>query len=138
MKNKKSFPFLILMALLFVSAAEAQMKSGEATPPNPTVAYQAKFPITVQGGQYDLLTIILDFPSGAGVPKHFHGGHVLVTVLSGEMTLIEKNAETVIKAGESWTENPGVEHAVVNKGASARVAVSMLLPKGAEAQTLVQ
>jgi quercetin dioxygenase-like cupin family protein len=138
MKNKKIFPFLILMARFFVSAAEAQMKSGGATPPTPTVVCQAKFPITVQGGQYDLLTIVLDFPSGAGVPKHFHGGHVLVTVLNGEMTLIENNAETVIKAGESWTENPGAEHAVVNKGASARVAVSMLLPKGAEAQTLVQ
>jgi quercetin dioxygenase-like cupin family protein len=137
-KKKKAIPFLILMALLFVSAAEAQMKSGEGTPLPPTVVYQAKFPITVQGNQYDLLTMILDFSSGAGVPKHFHGGHALVTVLSGEMTLIEKNVETVIKAGESWTENPGAEHAVVNKGATARVAVSMLLPKGAEAQTLVQ
>ncbi len=138
MKTKKLFPFLILMALLFVSAVEAQTKSSDATLPIPTVVYQAKFPITVQGGQYELLTIILEFPSGAGVPKHFHSGHVLVTVLSGEITLIEKNAETVKKAGESWTENPGAEHEVVNKGASARVAISMLLPKGAEVQTLVQ
>lgn len=71
--------------------------------------------------------------------RHFHGGHVQVTVLSGEMTLTEKGAMRVVKSGESWTENPGDQHSVVNAGAvPARVAISMLLPKGAEANTIVK
>lgn len=89
--------------------------------------------------KYDLLTIIMDFPSGAGVPRHIHGGSVLVTVLSGEITLKEKGGEMVKKTGESWTEKPGDEHAVVNAGtATVRVVVTMLLPKGAEATTVVK
>jgi quercetin dioxygenase-like cupin family protein len=81
----------------------------------------------------------MDFPSGAGVPRHIHGGSALVTVLSGEITLKEKGAEIVKKTGESWTEKPGSEHAVVNAGtATVRVAISMLLPKGAEATTVLK
>jgi quercetin dioxygenase-like cupin family protein len=139
MKTTKQFLFVILMALLMVSAAIAEEKAGQTTPPGPTTAYQAKFPITVRGGDYDLLTVILDFPPGAGVPKHFHGGQVLVTVLSGELTLTEKGAERIMKTGESWTENPGDQHAVVNAGrAITRVAVSILLPRGAEVTTIVK
>ena len=78
-------------------------------------------------------------PPGAGVPNHMHGGHVLATVLGGEMTLREKGSERVIKAGESWAENPGDAHSAVNASTTgARVAVSMLLPKGAEATTMMK
>jgi len=43
------------------------------------------------------------------------------------------------KTGESWTEKPGDEHAVINAGkATVRVAVSILLPKGVEATSLVK
>jgi len=89
--------------------------------------------------EYDLLTVIMDFPSGAGVPKHVHGGSVLVMVLSGEISLKEKGAEIIKRTGESWTEKPGDEHVVINAGtANVRVVVNMLLPKGAEATTLVK
>lgn len=138
MKAIKQLPLFILVTLLFVSAAAAQEKSNETAATAPVVTYQSKFPVVVQGAEYDLLTMIIDFPTGAGFPKHFHGGPVLVTVMSGEITVQQGGAEKVLKTGESWTENPGDIHAVVNKGASARVAVSMLLPKGAEATTLVQ
>jgi quercetin dioxygenase-like cupin family protein len=138
-KNIKQFMFVALVAILWISVARADDKAGQAAPLGPTVTYQAKFPLTIQGAEYDLLTIIMDFPSRAGVPKHFHGGFVLVTVLSGEITLIEKGTQTIKKTGESWTEKPGDEHAVVNAGTSnVRVAVSMLLPKGAEATSLVK
>ncbi len=138
MKTVKQFPVFLFLTLLLVSAAAAQVKQGETVPPGPTVVYQAKFPIALNGAEYDLLSVIMEFPAGAGVPEHFHGGSVLVTVLSGEMTLKENGSERIVKTGESWTENPGAVHAVVNKGKSARVAVSMLLPKGAEATTLVK
>ena len=139
MKTTKQILFVALAAILWVSVATADEKAGQSATPGPSVVYQAKFPLTVQGAEYDLLTIIMDFPSGAGVPRHIHGGPVLVTVLSGEITLKEKGGEVVKKTGESWTEKPGDEHAVVNAGtATVRVVISMLLPKGAEATTVVK
>jgi quercetin dioxygenase-like cupin family protein len=139
MKTMKQFLFVAFVATLSVSVAMADEKAGQTATPGPTIVYQAKYPITVQGGDYDLLTIIMDFPTGAGVPRHIHGGSVLVTVLSGEITLKEKGTQIIKKSGENWTEAPGDEHAVVNAGsATVRVAISMLLPKGAEATTVVK
>jgi len=139
MRTIKQLLFVIPMALFLASAAIAEEKAGQTAPPGPTTAYQAKFPITVQDGDYDLLTVILDFPPGAGIPMHFHGGRVLATVLSGELTLTEKGAQRIIKTGESWTENAGDQHSAVNAGkANTRVAVSILLPRGAEVNTIVK
>ena len=139
MKTVKQLLVAVLAMFLWISAAAADEKSGQAAAPSPTVVHMSKFPLTVGGAEYDLLTIIQDFPAGAGVAAHKHGGYVLVTVLSGEMTLREKGSERVIKTGESWTENPGDVHAVVNAGtATTRVAVSILIPKGAEVTTMVK
>ena len=139
MKTVKQLLFIALVGLLMVSAAMAQEKASQTAEPGPTTAYQAKFPVTLQGGEYDLNTVILDFPQGAGMPTHMHGGYVLVTVLNGEMTLKEKGGERIMKVGESWTENPGDQHSVVNAGtAVARVVVNMLLPKGAEFTTIIK
>jgi quercetin dioxygenase-like cupin family protein len=135
MKMIKQVLFMVVMALFLVSTALAQEPTGQG----PITVSQAMFPIKVKGADYNLITQILDFPSGAGVAKHFHGGPVLVTVLSGEMTLKNKNGERVLKTGQSWTENSGDQHAVVNAGSvTTRVAVSMLLPKGAKDTTLVK
>jgi quercetin dioxygenase-like cupin family protein len=137
MRIVKPFPLLFALTLLFVFATGVQAgpQSGD---PGPVIAHQAKYPITVDGKEYDLLTLIIDFPNGAGFPEHYHGGNVVATVLSGEITLKEKGTERVVKTGESWTEAPGAVHSVVNKGAPTRVAVSILLPKGAEMQTPVK
>ncbi len=140
MNTVKLLLFVALMGLLMFSTATAEEKVSQTTAaPGPTTTYQAKFPVTLQGGEYDMKTIIIDFPQGAGMPTHMHGGHVLAMVLHGEMTLKEKGTERVIKAGESWTENPGDHHSVVNAGAAAaRVVVNMLLPKGAETTTIIK
>lgn len=135
MKILKQIPLLLFMVVFLNTASEAQEKPATAETPGPAIVYQSKFPITVEGNDYTLLNMILEFPSGAGLPTHYHGGYVLVTVLSGEMTLRHGDTEKIMKTGESWTENPGDIHEVVNKGASARVSVSMLLPKGAEVTT---
>ena len=137
MKIAKPFPLLFVLTLLIVFATgiQADPKSGG---PGPVIAHQAKYSIPVEGKEYDLLTLIIDFPNGAGFPEHYHGGNVVATVLSGEITLKEKGTERVVKTGENWTEAPGAVHSVVNKGAPARVAVSILLPKGAEMQTPVK
>ena len=106
MKTLKQSLLAALMLFLLIATAAAEEKGGTAAAPSPVVVNMSKFPITVAGGDYDLLTIIQDFPAGVGVTNHKHGGYVLVTVLSGEMTLREKGTERVIKTGESWTEQP--------------------------------
>jgi quercetin dioxygenase-like cupin family protein len=133
---------LLLVTLITAFTAAADDMAGKTTAPaplGPTATYQAKYPIPVQGGDYELLTVILDFPPGAGVPRHFHGGYMVVTVLSGELTLTEKGASRVVKTGDSWTENIGDQHSVINTGSiPTRVVVTTLLPKGAELTTLVK
>lgn len=139
MKTVKQVFLAALMLFLLISAATADEKGGQATAPSPVVVSMSKFPLAVAGGDYDLLTIIQDFPAGIGMATHKHGGYVLVTVMSGEMTLREKGIERVIKTGESWTERPGDIHAVVNAGTvTTRVAISILIPKGAEVTTMVK
>ncbi|MBI5057785.1 MAG: cupin domain-containing protein [Nitrospirae bacterium] len=139
MKTLKQLLFIALMGLLFVTVAAAEEKGNQPTTPGPATTYQAKMPVTLPGGEYDQMTLIIDFPPGAGFPEHMHGGYVLVIVLQGEITIKEKGSEKTIKAGESWTEAPGNLHSAVNAGAStARVVVNMLLPKGAEATTIIK
>jgi quercetin dioxygenase-like cupin family protein len=135
----KLLPILAFTVFLGVSVAAAAEKGGQAAAKGPTVVSEAKFPITLGSGEYDLIIRVMDFPAGAGNPNHKHGGHVLVTVLSGEMTLREKGTEKIVKAGESWTENPGNIHAVINAGpVTARIVASFLIPKGAEITTPVK
>jgi quercetin dioxygenase-like cupin family protein len=139
MKTLKQSILAALMLFLLIATVAAEEKGGKAAAPGPVVVNMSKFPITVAGGDYDLLTIIQDFPAGGGIANHKHGGYVLVTVLSGEMTLREKGIERVIKTGESWTEHPGDVHAAVNAGTvTTRVAISILIPKGAEVTTMVK
>jgi quercetin dioxygenase-like cupin family protein len=139
MKILKQVIFLTLVVFLWSSIAVADEKGSEAAIPGPTVVSQAKFPLTVGSGEYDLMTSTLEFPVGAGFANHMHGGYVLVTVLNGEMTLREKGTEKIVKVGESWTESPGDVHAVVNAGTTtARVVATFLLPKGAEMTTFVK
>jgi quercetin dioxygenase-like cupin family protein len=130
---------VMLMLFIWITTATADEKGAQPASPSPVVAHMSKLPITLGGGEYDLLTIIQDFPAGSGVATHKHGGHVLVTVLGGEITVREKGGERVVKTGESWTERPGDVHAVVNAGAATtRVAISILIPKGAEVTTMVK
>jgi quercetin dioxygenase-like cupin family protein len=139
MKLSKLLCFFILMGLVFSSAVMADEKAAPSAAPGPNTVSQAKFPVTVPAGEYDLQTIILEFPPGVGMPMHMHGGNVLVIVLQGEMTLKDKLGERILRVGESWTEGPGDHHSVVNAGtAAARVVVNVLLPKGAETTTIIK
>jgi quercetin dioxygenase-like cupin family protein len=117
-----------------VTAATAQT----ATPAPVNIVLQS-FPIAVAAGDYELINQVLDLPAGSGVPNHMHGGPVVVTVITGEVTLIEAGSERVVKSGESWTESVGYVHAITNRGTStARVVASYLIPKGAARTTMVK
>jgi quercetin dioxygenase-like cupin family protein len=132
--------FLIgMLMLLSASLSLADEKITSNSMPAPVIFKNAMLPVSLQSGDYNLVGTIFDFAPGAGVPLHKHGGQVLVLVLSGELTLRENGVEKTIKQGESFTEYPGNEHSAINAGnVTARVAVSMILPKGAEATTIIK
>jgi hypothetical protein len=67
MKTVKHSLLAALMLFLLIATAAAADKGGSAATPSPVVVYMSKFPVTVAGGDYDLLTIIQDFPAGVGV-----------------------------------------------------------------------
>jgi quercetin dioxygenase-like cupin family protein len=140
MKTLKETLALLFMVLIMTATAVAADKPDKITGPlGPTPTYQGKYPLTVKGGEYDLLTVILDFTPGAAVPRHFHGGYIVATVLSGELTLTEKGASRVVRAGDTWTENIGDQHEVLNTGSvPTRVVVTVLLPKGSAVTTIVK
>jgi quercetin dioxygenase-like cupin family protein len=82
--------------LISVTAAGAQ--TNMSAPVN--IVLQS-FPITVAAGDYELISQVLDLPAGSGIPNHMHGGPVAVTVITGEVTLIEVGSERLVKSGES-------------------------------------
>jgi quercetin dioxygenase-like cupin family protein len=139
MKTFQRFLIMFLTMLLSASVSLADENVASSTLLAPVIPYKAKLPVNAQSGDYELVSVIYDFGPGAGVPLHKHGGEVLVLVLSGELTLHENGTERIVKQGDSWTESPGHEHWVVNNGTvNTRVAVSVFMPKGAEATTIIK
>jgi quercetin dioxygenase-like cupin family protein len=129
----------VLAIGMLAAAATGPLTAGNATSAGPVTVSQAAFPVTAADKPYDLINLVLDFAPGTGIPKHIHGGPVVATVLTGQLVLQQAGQEQVVKAGESFREQTGTVHAVVNRGAlTTRVAVSILLPLGAEATTLVK
>jgi quercetin dioxygenase-like cupin family protein len=129
----------VLAIAMVAASATGPLAAGNAASAGPVTVSQAVFPVAAGDKPYDLINLVLDFAPGTGIPKHVHGGPVVATVLTGELVLQQAGHERVVKAGESFREQPGNVHAVVNRGAQkTRVALSILLPLGAEATTLVK
>ena len=91
--------------------------STDNAPPGPTTVYKTSLAVTEPLGEFDLVQLIVDFPSGTWTPSHTHGGELLVTVLNGEQTARDaQGVETIYKAGESFTETPGEYLEIGNAG----------------------
>jgi quercetin dioxygenase-like cupin family protein len=117
----------------------AALTAAQESVPRPVEVALMSFPITVAAGDYALVNSVLDLPVGSGLPQHYHSGPVVVTVITGELTVVDAAGERVVRAGESWTENPGDKHAIMNKSAAmVRVASSALFPKGAPRTRMVK
>jgi quercetin dioxygenase-like cupin family protein len=114
--------------------AIALLPTGDTSITGPAV----QIPLNVKAGEYDLISFVLDFAPGTGLPEQYHGGNALFYVVDGEITLLEQGVTKKFKTYESWTEAPGAVYSVTNvSGKNTRVAAGMLLPKGAEETTLV-
>jgi Cupin domain len=103
-RNGEFLTLVVLAALVIVGGSPW---SAHAQGAGPTVIAQTALPVTVNGGDYALVQVILEFAPGARIPRHAHGGPVVATVLAGEITLQESGTERTLKAGESWSEQPG-------------------------------
>ena len=127
---------VLVAAILGGSATRAV---GQAPSPTPVAVSLMSFPITVAAGDYALVNQVLDLPPGSGVPLHYHSGPVVVTVVTGELTLVDDAGERLVRAGESWTEKAGDKHAIMNKSAGTiRLVSSALFPKGVARTTVVK
>jgi len=127
----------VALFLLVALAGTSAVLTYAAAPPR--IVGTAKFPITVKAGDYDLLAQVAELPAGSMFPKHTHGGPVVVQVITGQITIVDASGEKTVKAGGMFTEIPGVVHWAVNRGpVTTRLAVSYLIPKGAEVITFVK
>ena len=127
---------ILVAAILGLLAARV---SGQVQMLRPVEVSLMSFPITVAAGDYALVNSVLDLPVGGGLPQHYHSGPVVVTVVTGELTLVEAAGERIVRAGESWTEKAGDKHAIMNKSAATvRVVSSALFPKGAPRTMVVK
>ncbi len=128
------------VALLPKGANLSTTKAGINTdnaPPGPTTIYQNRLAVTEPLGEFELVQLIVDFPTGTWTPSHTHGGELLVTVLNGEQTVrAEQGTEKIYKAGEAFIETPGEYLEIGNAGESlTTVSAVALLPKGAKLST---
>lgn len=127
-------------ALLPKGEALSTTKEGINTndaPPGPTNVYKTQMTVSQPLGEFELVQLVVDFPTGTWTPVHTHGGELLVTVLNGEQTVRnEQGAEKVYKAGEAFIEIPGEYLEIGNAGeALTTVSALALLPKGATLTT---
>ncbi len=106
-------------------------------PPGPTKVYESRLEVNNSPTQLDVVQMLLNFAPGAWTPLHSHGGEVLITVVAGEMTVQKQGGETTYKSGDTWIEHAGDIHKAGNvTSAESSVAVTFLLPKGAQLTTV--
>lgn len=106
--------------------------------PSPVLRNNTTFDTETMAGPFNEILRVRDFAPSSWTPLHTHGGSVHVTVLDGELTLRMNGADHLYKAGESWVEMAGDDHAhaVGNTGVvTARAVATTLLPKGATETT---
>ncbi|MHB8644717.1 MAG: cupin domain-containing protein [Thermomicrobiales bacterium] len=135
MKRLVSFAALASLLTLLISFGTPATAA-----PAPFLRYSATFDTETMAGPFDEILRVRAFAPGAWTPIHIHGGTVHVTVLEGELTLRIGGTDHIYKAGESWVEMPGDNHAhaVGNTGTVKASGVgTTLLPKGATETTNV-
>jgi quercetin dioxygenase-like cupin family protein len=107
----------------------------------PTDAFEAWFdveqPPTVP---FEAVQMVVDFPLGARVARHTHGGPGYITMIDSELTMwIGADEGRVYRTGESFVEPFKIVASGANLSATpASVLVTYLLPVGAAVTTLEQ
>lgn len=127
-----------VLGMLAVALAAGAATARQGHPSTHTVVVAA-YPVAVSTGAYKIYDFVVDFPPGSETPRHVHGGPVVVTVVTGQLTLERAGRERVVNAGESFLETPGDVHALSNRTAvPARISAAELIPVGAAETTVVK
>jgi quercetin dioxygenase-like cupin family protein len=123
------------------SDAESSAAIGEL-PPGPTRVLLREWEIDDGAEEFRVVQRLLAFPPGVCAPPHFHGGHVMVSVLDGEWTNImgeELDHITIYTAGEGVQEPPGQIHAPCNEtDEMTHVFASFAMPPDVAITTVVE
>jgi len=108
----RMFASALTLAVLFVTAAPAVLAAGPEAQ-RETIAPAFMEAIADVPGK-TMTALIVDYPPGGKTPPHRHGSAFVVGyVLSGAIrSKIDNGEERVYRAGEHWTEKPGVRHTV--------------------------
>jgi quercetin dioxygenase-like cupin family protein len=120
-----------------------------AAPPLPTRTLLAQAPAHGAGGQELGLTSIV-IPGGVVLAKHHHAGTQVATVIAGHLTYtvyvgsvpvyragvltrtIRAGRTSVLRPGDTVTEQPTVVHSSANRGtAPVKLMLATLFPKNA-------
>jgi quercetin dioxygenase-like cupin family protein len=129
---------LSVVVSALIGLLPAGLAFGQELPPGTSTVFNKRFEAASVPGPIELIQVVLDLPPGAGLPSHMHGGQTFVTLVEGALTVREEGGERTYQAGETFVEQPGEVHSVVNPtSGTTRLLVSYVLPKGAP-QTTVQ
>jgi quercetin dioxygenase-like cupin family protein len=97
----------------------------------PTVRYEARFPLPALPAQAEIVQRVIDLPPG-WLTEHAYDGFVATLVVNGEVTLATGREQKTYTAGESWSAEAGTRAVEENKsGTTARVFATYLVPQRA-------
>lgn len=108
--------------------------------PPPAIVNKTLYSYTLDSpavtGGYSIVQQLVEFGDGAATPKQRVGGPGVVTVISGQLSVVSDGQQTVYSAGQSLSELPDQTLQLSNAGTySALVIASYLLPDGARLTT---
>lgn len=85
-----------------------------------------------------VMTFLAEFDVGATIPAHSHGGTSQVLMLEGSLEVTQADGtRTTFKAGDKFDEAKDAVHSAVVVGdAPARLIWTIVLPDGAELETM--
>jgi len=111
------------------AAAPAGAPAGQL-PPGAVPQFESRLRFDEAPGQYRVGQMLQTYAPGAWTMSEVAAAPRLVTVVSGEVTVLTRASERVYKAGESWSETAGQAWLSGNVGsAPAVVAVSTIVPQ---------
>ncbi|MGE3269407.1 MAG: hypothetical protein AB7P40_11715 [Chloroflexota bacterium] len=121
--------------------AHATLTVAQDVPSRPSTAFEAWFDVEQPPElPFEAVQMVVDFPVGAKVARHVHGGPGYITMITNELTMWIGDADgRVYGEGESFVEPLGVAAEGANlSGASSSVLVTYLIPEGSAVTTLTQ
>jgi quercetin dioxygenase-like cupin family protein len=131
---------LAVAAMLLPPGGSAVTLAATPVLAQPSASFEAWFDVEQPPtAPFEAVQMIVDFPSGARVGRHTHGGPGYITMLEGELTMsIGDTPVRAYRTDESFVEPFKLVAEGANLSAApSSVLVTYLLPVGAPVTTLV-